>query len=437
MRALRFLPLLLALLLPAPALPVAPAASVALGAPPAAAAVAPGVLPEASPEATWRHATALAGRIGPRAVGEPGYLRAVEYMEAQLRGLGYQVRRQPFTVPRFEVREVALRVTAPEPLTLRPSVLQLSGSAPPEGVTAPLVEAGVGRPDELARAGARGKVVLVRRGPRAGVDPMTFREKVEHAAEAGALAVIVYNDEPGPIPAGTLGIPAALPAVTISGEEGDRLRALLARGPVVVHLRLQARVEEVTSWNVVGRRAGEGPATLVIGGHLDTVPQSPGANDNASGIAAALEAARLLAGVRLPLSVEIVGFGAEEVGLDGSRHYVQTARERLVGLVNMDMVGRGPLLLVETPGADRLRAVARRAAQRLGLPLQPFRPGGPYGSDHVPFEQAGIPTAFLHTGGDPAIHTPQDTVDRLDPERMAQAARLAAAIALDAGEPGR
>ena len=152
--------LLLALLLPAPALPVAPAAPLAPGAPPAAAA-APGVLPEASPEAAWRHATALAGRIGPRAVGEPGYLRAVEYVEAQLRDLGYQVRRQPFTVPRFEVREVALRVTAPEPLTLRPAVLQLSGSAPPEGVTAPLVEAGVGRPEELARAGARGKVVLV------------------------------------------------------------------------------------------------------------------------------------------------------------------------------------------------------------------------------------------------------------------------------------
>lgn len=379
----------------------------------------------ASPEAVLRHATVLSRQIGPRPSGAPAFLQAVEYVEGHLRSLGYEVERQPFTFLFFEARRVTLRLAGPDGEAFRPSVLEYSAATSPQGIEAPLVHAGVGRPEELQRAGVGGRVALVQRGE------FTFREKAENAAAAGAIGVVIYNTQPGPAPRVTLVTPSRVPAVMISQEEGERLLALLGQGPVRVHLRVDTVVEERTTWNVIGRRAGRDARTVVIGAHLDSVEVSPGANDNASGMASALEAARLLAGLPLALSVEIIGFGAEERGLLGSAHYVRERGSRVAGMINMDMVGRGPLMVGSSTPNDRLVDLAMRAASRLGQRVERFRLGQ---SDHVSFERAGIPAVFIHTGDDPLIHTPGDVLERLDPQRMAEAALLAAAVAIDAGE---
>lgn len=382
-------------------------------------------LPAASAESALRHAAALSRQIGPRPAGQPSYLAAVEYMEGQLRALGYEVERQPFTFLYFEARAAVLRVGGPEGEDLRPSILQYSAATAGAGVEGALAPAGLGRADEVTRASVGGRIALIQRGD------LTFREKVDAAAAAGAIAVVIYNNRPGAAPAATLGAPSRVPAVLITQEAGERLLAQLRQGPVRVHLRVETLTEQRPTWNVVGRRAGRDARTIVIGAHLDSVEVSPGANDNASGVAAALEAARLLAGMGLVLSVEIVGFGAEELGLFGSAHYARERGNRVAGMVNMDMVGRGPLTIGNSSGDNRLVEVGARAAARLGLSVGRFRLGQ---SDHVSFERAGIPTLFIHTGDDPAIHTPGETLERLEPQRMADAARLAAAVAIDAGE---
>jgi Zn-dependent M28 family amino/carboxypeptidase len=159
---------------------------------------------------------------------------------------------------------------------------------------------------------------------------------------------------------------------------------------------------------------------------------SPGANDNGSGTAAVIEAARLLAPIRTNRTIHFVAFGAEELGLIGSTHYAQNPPGTIVGMVNMDMVGRGPLKVGNTNDDNRLVDVGVQVARRQGLQIETFKLRGAAGSDHFSFERIGVPTAFLHTGDDPAIHTPGDTVDRLDPALIARAARLAAGIALEA-----
>jgi len=390
----------------------------------AAPALAAPALPAASAENTLRHLTVLSQQIGPRPSGAPAYLRAVEYVEGQLRALGYEVARQPFNFLYFEARGASLQVVGGE--ALRPVVLEYSAATPAPGMEAPLVPTGLGRREEVQRAGVEGRIALVQRGE------ITFREKVETAAAAGAVGVVVYNNRSGPVQGATLITPSRIPAVIISQEEGERLLARLRQGAVRVQLRVDTLTEQRPTWNVIGRRAGRSARTVVIGAHLDSVEVSPGANDNGSGIAAALEAARLLANVPLEFSVEIVGFGAEERGLLGSAHYVRERGNQVAGMVNMDMVGVGTLQVGNGSGSGPLIDAAERIAARLGLRLPRFRlPGA---SDHASFERAGIPTVFIHTGDDPLIHTPNDVLERVDARLMAQAAQLAAAVALEAAE---
>lgn len=388
-----------------------------------APALAAPALPAVSPEAAFRHAAVLSREIGPRPSGTPAFLRAADYVEAGLRAWGYTAQRQAFSFLYFEARGSALRLVASGE-TIPTVVPEYSAATPPAGIEAALADGGFGRPEELQRVG--GRIALVQRGP-AG---FLFRDKVANAAAAGAVAIIIYNHTPDPVPQVTLLAPARIPAVLVTQEAGQRLLGLLRQGEVRVHLRVETVMEERTTWNVVGRRQGSSGRVVVVGAHLDTVEVSPGANDNASGVAAALEAAHLLAGVPLEFSLEVVAFGAEERGLLGSAHYVRQRGGQVAAMVNLDMVGVGALRAGNGSGDGPLVEAAERAAAGLGIALPRFRlPGG---SDHASFERAGIPAVFLHTGDDAQIHTPGDVLERLDPRLLAQAAQLAASLVLEA-----
>ncbi len=377
------------------------------------------------------HVVVLAS--GPRLAGTPAERRAAEYVAGHLRALGYRVELSAFPFPYFEAREVTLEVASPVRLRLSPRVLWFS--PPTEGVLAArLVVAGRGLPEDFQGVDAQDAVALVERGA------VPFLDKVENAARAGARAVVVYNHEPGTF-TGTLTRRTSVPAVGLSREEGLRLRELARRGPVVVSLRVDTVVDVRTSWNVVGSLLGRG-GRAVLGAHLDSVEGSPGANDNASGLAVALEAARLLR-VRPPgWTVEVVGFGAEEGGLFGSAAYAGSDRARGVGaMLNLDMVGVGPRLVVGNTDPDRrvVDAVAL-VAKRVGEEVEVRRVGS---SDHVSFERAGVPAAMLHRPDDPHYHTPEDTPDKVRPELLEPVVRLAAealrhpALLVGAPQPSR
>src|SRR5438309_419936 len=154
-----------------------------------------------------------------------------------------------------------------------------------------------------------------------------------------------------------------------------------------------------------------------------------GANDNASGVAAVLEVARLLVEVPTARTVHFVAFGAEELGLVGSSYYVANRTLAVTGMVNLDMVGhRAQLLLSNSAGRGGLMDVAEQVAGRLGIGVQRLSLGS---SDHVSFEGAGVPVVFIHTGDDGVYHTPQDVYARIDPNLLAQAASLAAALVVE------
>jgi aminopeptidase YwaD len=160
------------------------------------------------------------------------------------------------------------------------------------------------------------------------------------------------------------------------------------------------------------------------------VPAGPGANDNGSGSAVVLELARELAQrspLERPLAVRFVLFGAEELGLFGSRYYVQHLAEAerlaILGDINLDMVGVGDAW--RFGGADDLVQRALGAATDLGVRALPFHGPLASSSDHSSFLEAGVPALFLYRTEDPNYHTVNDRAEFVDPDALMQAGTIA------------
>ncbi len=170
---------------------------------------------------------------------------------------------------------------------------------------------------------------------------------------------------------------------------------------------------------------------LVVGAHLDTVPQAPGAEDNASGVGVMLAVAEAISARRTRLPVVLVAFGAEEPrgsGDDlhhfGSRAYVAALRpaqrRAMRGMVSLDRVGVGDVVPVGSAvGSDPVQRALLAAARRVGAPT--VTEGDQRSSDHWSFVRAGLPAARLgstpyvgyHSAGDVASVVSVDQLQRV------------------------
>jgi Zn-dependent M28 family amino/carboxypeptidase len=181
------------------------------------------------------------------------------------------------------------------------------------------------------------------------------------------------------------------------------------------------------TWNVIARWPGGIRRPVILGGHLDTVEGSSGANDNASGVAVLLELAAALAGTREALAIRFVAFGGEERQPDGGHHYgslADAADATARGMVSVDMIGLDRELIVGWMGTGKRRTVRGllRAARQLGIPARERIL--PDVSDHGPYERAGIPAALLWTGDEPNHHQPTDVVSNVSRRALGRVGRL-------------
>ena len=380
---------------------------------------------QAEAERALAHVRVLAGDIGVRAAGTPGERRAAEYIRAQLQAAGYTVTLEPFTVdvPRDESRVLGV----PDVPDVPGGVEALAMAGSPDGeASGRLVQVGLGRAEDMASLNLRGAIAFADRGV------IAFREKAVNAQRAGAIALLVANNQPGRFRGTIADGPERLtiPVVGVTSEDAALIDEALGRGtPVTV--RALRKSEPYQSQNVVARPSASAGdrCTAYVGAHYDSVPQGPGANDNASGTASMLELARTH---RAP-GLCYLAFGAEEVGLVGSKAFVEAhavGGERF--MVNLDMMGkvRGPEVITE-PDHPASVALAQRASTTAGtsgtsLPRGSF---GPFASsDHASFVDAGVPAITFYSGSDEHIHTAQDTIENVALEDLRVMLRAASAV---------
>ena len=227
--------------------------------------------------------------------------------------------------------------------------------------------------------------------------------------------------------------------------------------------------------NLLGRIAGRTPGAgrVLVSAHYDTVPGSPGADDNGSGVAAAVEVGRVLADARPELAIELAFFDLEELGLLGSLHHVRKGRDGIVAAFNLDMVGYSctepgcQIVFPDVPGCmevegsrdvgvgiaavadaqsnallDDFVAAATEHATDLEVGTARLAHQGQCladtrRSDHAPLWDADVPTVFLTDTANfrnPHYHKPSDTLETVDVGLITTVTRaLTAAVATRAG----
>jgi len=412
---------------------------------------------------------------GNRSVGTFGYFASFRYVSLALAKAGYQVQTQPFSVRIFEVLSTPhlVRLTAGRHAYKADkdfAPLYYSGAGE---VTAELaLAAGIRMPPpKTSRSTSgcsardfpprvRGKIVLVQRG---GCD---FRDKAEHAAKAGAVGVIIFNEgQVGrrDLVSGSLGQPQTIPVVGATYNIGRRLYDLVrASKKVRLKLTVDARSRRVETWNAIAELPGPHDArAIVVGAHLDSVPEGPGINDNGSGAATILEIAIQMREIGfVPRNtVRFAFWGAEEEGLYGSTHYVDhlgpRERRRIMANLNFDMLGSpnfvryvydgdGTIGPKGPAGSAEIEQIFDHYFADRNLVTEPADLDGQ--TDYVPFMEAGIPVGGLFSGAsekktraearifggkaseplDPCYHHPCDDLSNISRKSLVQLGKGAA-----------
>ena len=306
------------------------------------------------------------GNGGNRFAGLSGHNESVDYVVDILEAAGWDVSLQEFDYTSYrELGPSALQQTAPGTVTyVEGTDFGVIDQSDPGDVTAPVtgvdLQFGLGNTSTSGCETAdfagfpAGNIALLQRGV------CTFELKAENAAAAGAVGIVIFNQGNTP---DRMGIPpvtltanntSGIPVLGTTYQLGDTL----AHTPGL-EMRVFANTERkvLPTANVIAERTGANDDNVVMAGaHLDSVLAGPGINDNGSGSAVLLEIAQQLAHVKLQNTVRLAWWTAEESGLVGSTHYVNSLSEEELGRIalymNFDMVG-SPNYIFMTQDADQ------------------------------------------------------------------------------------
>ncbi len=381
-------------------------------------------------------------RLGGRLSGTPSEAAARSMLADRLRVLadrhGGRFRAVPLPYDGWRPLGGTLRVeTVPQLFETYP--LLQSPATPAGGLTAEVLDLGPGREADFARrSGAlRGRIALVRHEFMFAADHVHRARKYGWAAAGGAAGFLIAltGDLPGPAGGGA-GFDDA-PPLPSAGICSDAAAAIASAEGARARLSLDVRSGPAETETLLLEFPGEKPEWVVLSAHLDGHDLAESAIDNASGVAAALAAAEAACGGGLRRGLRLCLFSIEEWGLLGSEAYVAGLNDRerreIVLNVNLDSVAGAPNLAALYSGFPRLAEFLEGVAGECGIPLTLMEPLV-RNSDHYPFAVAGIPACRLLAGFDRPdsnmryVLTKGDTRDKVSPEDLRRAARLAAQI---------
>ncbi|SDG21185.1 Zn-dependent amino-or carboxypeptidase, M28 family [Halorubrum xinjiangense] len=418
----------------------------------------------------WRFLTDLTA-IGSRMAGSEGERRAAGLVADAFERAGLaDVRTEAFDLPAWERGSASLDVTVSgrdgEPSTRSFEALALPYS-PAGSVAGELVDVGYGTPAEIDERDVEGRIAVASTTTPEGGRFVHRMEKFGYAVDAGAVGFVFVNHLDGQLPPTgslTFGEEAEAVAVGVSKETGAWLReyavgggsgtASSTTGAVGVtgddvdagdvaqaELSVEASTTPGESRNVLGRTGPDTDERVLLLAHYDAHDIAEGALDNGCGIATVATAAGILADADLPVGVDVVAVGAEEVGLLGAEHLADRLDlDRVKGVVNVDGAGRFRDLVAlahaSTAAASVAEAVSAATRQPIEVDAQPH----PF-SDQWPFVRRGVPALQLHSdSGDRGRgwgHTHADTRDKVDDRNVREHAMLIALLVAEFAAPER
>jgi hypothetical protein len=411
----------------------------------------------------WDITEGLTTEVGQRLAGTEAEARARAWAVRRLTAMGFSnVRVDTFPLPVWTRGAESAEIVAPFPQKLAVTALGNSASTGPAGVTGEIVafdsiDALRAAPDAVVR----GKIVFVdhrmaptQDGSSYGPGGTPRRVGPTLASQKGALAIVVrsagtdhhrnphagvqtFGEGVSPIPAGAISIPDA-----------EQLARMLRRGqPIRLRLTLISQSGQGQSGNVIAEVPGRDPslAPVLVAGHLDSWDLGTGAIDDASGVAIAAAAARRIMDAGRPLrTIRIVWFGAEETGLWGGQDYRRKYGKQPHWAMLESDFGADRIWRVTSKLGEQRRAEARligAALAPLGIVTGSFEDAD--GSDIGPMLEDGQPGVGLSQDGTRYFdyhHTPDDTLDKVDPVQLRQnVAAWTATLGVLAGpiEPAR
>lgn len=423
-----------------------------------------------------------------RVPGNAGFDASIEQVAAVLEAAGYEpeetagpgarltfrIERRPMTDPTWEPVAASLEIVGrDEPLlrfeTNRSLLTIWSWSTPPGGIEAEVVDVGAGRPEDFDGVDVRGKIVYGETNTA-----RLFREAVQQRGAAGVLsyAMPAYNQPEryrNSIQFGSIPFDSTARSFGLRLSHGARetLKSALATGPVRVHVTAETRIHASEELTLIAdiRGATHPDERFVFSAHV----QEPGANDNASGVAALSEIARVLAGEyragRFVPARSISMIWGDEIR--STQRYLDEDPARTAGVrwgLSLDMVGEdteqtGGTFLIEkmpdpsavwTRGEDRHtewggrplgveqltphyfndfvlnRCLDQAAGSGWVVKTNPYEGG----SDHVPFLRAGKPGLLLWHFTDAFYHTDRDRLEMVSAETLKNVGVCAAVSAM-------
>lgn len=407
-----------------------------------------------------------------RGTGQEGYQKAAEYVAARFKEFGLKpigangtyFQYVPFTRTEVDLNQSLIEVSGVR--LMFANGLAMDGAAADSEIEGEIafVRGGISEAETL-----RGRVVFF--------DGEMSRDTRAALARSQAAAVFTLAESVGPAEAriSTVGRAPRQGRLTgrISRAAAEKLAAAAGVSlpteemgattlvtPTTAKVVLKVKTVEIGVPNVVGLLVGSDPLlkeeVVGIGAHLDHLGRQGdvvyyGADDDASGSTALIAVAKALSGnpTRPKRSVLFIAFCGEEMGLIGSRYYTDNPlvpTEKMICHLQMDMVGRNEESASE-PASENVDTIHLVGSKRISSELHAlvlsmnryvnfrfeYDEEDVFGrSDHVNFHNKGVPVAFLFDGFHPDYHQPTDTVDKINLDKLANAARLFYLVAFEA-----
>ena len=389
----------------------------------------------------------LTVEVGPRLAGSPKDIIAVNWAMNKLTSLGFdKVYKEPVQVPIWERGEAKAKIISPVEQPLVITALGGSIATPVTGIRARIARFDSlealqqANPDDV-----KGKIAFIDQKTERHITGEGYGKSVGGrskgavaAAQKGAVAIVIRSigtDHDRMAHTGVMryqdGV-AKIPAAAMSNPDADLVDAMLKRDPNAV-LELHMSPKDLgtnTSYNVIAEVTGSSKPNeiVLIGAHLDSWDEGTGAIDDGAGVAIVTAAAKHIQDLpqKPARTVRVVLYAAEEIGLVGGKAYAEAHKAELPlhYIAAESDFGAGPIYQIDTKVSDNVFAQVQESIKPMtynGVALGNNQASG--GPDVSMLPALGVPVASLRQDGHDYFdyhHTPNDTLDKINPKALAQ-----------------